>query len=133
MLVGEIAGSIDSDGYIRIAVMKRRYPAHRLAWFYVHGEWPCGLLDHKDTIRHHNWIDNLRIATPSQNLANIKRARNNTSGFKGVTYGKKARKWYAQIRRGKRYRLGPYETPQEAHAAYVTKATELYGEFARAE
>jgi len=34
---------------------------------------------------------------------------------------------------GKRYNIGTYGTAEEAHAAYVAKARELHGEFARAQ
>lgn len=44
--------------------------AHRLAWLYVHGEWPQREIDHKDNVRHHNWIGNLRDVSHSVNMQN---------------------------------------------------------------
>jgi hypothetical protein len=58
--------------------------------------------------------------------------RNNRSGFKGVAFVPQRRKWRARITKGgRRYSLGNYETAEEAHAAYIAKARELFGEFAR--
>lgn len=130
-VVGAIAGAMVGEGYWEIQIEGRCYKAHRLAWLHVHGVWPPARLDHKDTIRHHNWIDNLRLATNSQNCGNGKRRKTNTSGYKGVSFDKKEGKWRATIYLNyKQMFLGYFETPEAAHAAYVAKAKELFGEFA---
>jgi hypothetical protein len=132
---GSVAGTVKpKNGYRLIGIGRRYFLAHRLAWLYVHGEWPPGRLDHKDTNGDHNWIGNLRPATQVQNCGNRTISRHNTSGYKGVSHGVgrySKDKWRARIQmNGKRLFLGNYDTPQEAHAAYVKKARELYGEFA---
>jgi len=44
---------------------------------------------------------------------------NNTSGYKGVTWNKEAKKWRAQVwLNGKSIHLGTYATAEEAYAAY---------------
>ena len=47
---GKEAGSIKAgrnrDGYIEIHVKSRMLKAHRLAWWWVYGEWPTGEIDH---------------------------------------------------------------------------------------
>ena len=44
---------------------------------------------------------------------------NNTSGYKGVTWNKEAKKWRAQVwLNGKSIHLGTYTTAEEAYAAY---------------
>jgi hypothetical protein len=54
--------------------------------------------------------------------------------FKGVHFHKSARRWKAQIKKNGVVRyLGLYSTPQEAHAAYVSAAAALHGQFARAD
>jgi hypothetical protein len=79
-----------------------------------------------------NVRSNLRVSTPSQNQANQRRRRDNTSGFKGVTYVKKIAKWYAQIQKdGVKMNLGFHSTPELAHAAYREASVRLFGEFAR--
>lgn len=75
---------------------------------------------------------NIRPCTPSQNLANSKIHRENTSGFKGVSADVNGR-WRAQIRAGGKVRnLGRFATPEEASAAYLAAAAAVHGEFARA-
>lgn len=69
-----IAGCLHSNGYIIIGLNYHQYAAHRLAWFYVYGEWPS-LLDHKNRKKHDNRLANLRIATKSQNHQNSKPKR----------------------------------------------------------
>jgi len=79
-----------------------------------------------------NRRSNLRVATRSENLRNKGPQRSNTSGFKGVSWAKRARKWESQIRvDGKRRHLGYHPTPEAAHAAYCRAARELHGDFAR--
>lgn len=127
-VAGSIAGCLDSDGYRQIGLDGRRFRAARLAWFYVHGVWPPEDIDHKDLIKDHDWIENLRPASRSLNTANKKIYRNNISGFKGVF--RRQGRWQASIFNKKPYYLGMFDTPEEAHQAYCAKARELFGEFA---
>lgn len=88
--------------------------------------------DHIDGDGLNNRRCNLRLATPSENARNQRRARDNTSGFKGVWWHKGRRKWQAQIMAGGRQKyLGLFNTAEEAHAAYCEAARSLHGEFAR--
>ncbi len=106
--------------------------AHRLAWLYMTGAWPTGQIDHiNGDPRDNRWL-NLRQVNQSQNNANSKLSSRNTTGHKGVTFHKKAKKWMAQISyRGKPMYLGLYDTMEEAAEARRAKATHLFGEFAR--
>jgi hypothetical protein len=125
---GEIAGNINPEGYRSMSLDRRFYKAHRLAWFYVHGVWPPEQLDHINRQRDDNRIANLRLATNQQNNANSVRQRNNTSGFKGVYFHKQ--KWRAMIGiSGKRVHIGFFSTPEIAHAAYLEKSREVFGDF----
>lgn len=129
---GDAAGSPFSNGYIGIRFNLRRYLAHRLAWFYVHGEWPAGQIDHINGDRADNRISNLRVADQSHNNANFRRPKRNKTGFRGVHPSPcKPGRWVARITKyGKSYSLGSYDSPVLAHDAYCAKARELYGEFA---
>ena len=90
------------------------------------------VVDHVNGNTLDNRRANLRLATVGQNNANARRFRSNTTGYKGVTYSKRDRKFIAQISHEGRLRsLGYFNTPEEAFAAYVVKARELRGEFAR--
>lgn len=102
----------------------------RLAWLYVNGSWPAEEIDHINGDPSDNRIANIRAATRSENASNRGRHRNNKSGFKGVT--KKREKWTACVRvRNVRYRLGTFNTAEEAYTAYAAKAKEVQAEFAR--
>lgn len=130
---GSVAGSLKSSGYMFIDVDNVRYRAHRLAWFYMTGEMPSQMVDHRDNVRSNNRWSNLRLANNQQNGANSKAKRFNTSGFKGVYWHKKRELWAAKINVGKRQiYLGCFNFREDAAAAYLRAACEHFGEFARA-
>jgi hypothetical protein len=130
---GSEAGTINIHGRRAIMVDQKLYTAHRLAWLYVHGEWPAGEIDHINCDPADNRICNLRLATSSQNKCNSRRPSHNTSGFKGVYYNRRLGRFAAQIAINKTHRwLGLFDTAEAAHAAYCRAANELHGEFARA-
>lgn len=92
------------------------------------------LVDHRNMNGLDNQRDNLRLATNRQNLANAPTRKNNTSGYKGVVWLKRDRKWRAEIRiDGKQTHLGVFDNIEDAYKAYCDKAIEIYGEFARLE
>lgn len=64
------AGSLDSEGYVRIKVFGQSYGEHRLVWLYHKGEWPPGQLDHINLKPADNRIENLREATNRDNNLN---------------------------------------------------------------
>ncbi len=131
-LPGRIAGSAYSRGARIIRIDGRRYLAHRLAWLYVHGEWPADEIDHRNGNPDDNRIANLRDASCRQNSQNRKLPRNNSSGFKGVSWHKKRRRWVATIMcNGRARALGRFLRKEDAAAAYDTAATELFKDFKR--
>lgn len=119
--------------YLGLGIDYRRYYCHRLAWLYIHGEWPTHEVDHINGNRYDNCLSNLRLATGSENGYNRRISKRNTSGYKGVHFFKPTGKWRAAINIGKRKRkhIGLYDTPEEAALAYRRAAAELFGEFAR--
>ena len=60
-----------STGYKLLKVDYRQYREHRLVWLYVYGTLPK-MLDHIDGNKENNSIENLREATISQNMQNMK-------------------------------------------------------------
>lgn len=113
-----------------VTFKKRRYLAHRLAWFYMTGEWPRGI-DHRDHDDGNNKWDNLRLADQSQNLANARRRKDNTSGHRGVSWSKEKKKWVAVLWfRKKHFHLGYYADFNEATKAYKVAAETHFGEYA---
>ena len=118
--IGCLAGAISNKGYMRIQVDRRIYSAHRLAWLYTYGVWPTGVIDHINQNKDDNRLCNLRDVSLSVNARNCKLQKNNSSGYKGVSYWAHRRKWAAQIRtEGKNKLLGMFDTPAEAANAYV--------------
>jgi hypothetical protein len=130
---GEIAGSVRKDnGYVNIAVHRKKYFAHRLAWLYVYEKWPLKI-DHRDMNKQNNAIGNLREATTSQNDANRGAQKNNKLGLKGVRERiRGVNRYEARIAKdGVQVVVGYFPTAEQAHAAYLIAARQLYGEFAR--
>jgi hypothetical protein len=116
-LRGQIAGKIGTHGYRLIGFGGKLYSAHRLAWLYVHGEWPPGYIDHINHDRLDNRIDNLRCTNQSENTSNRSSPRRDCNGMMGVQYNWK--KWTAKIRvNGKVIYLGRFDTMEEAGRAY---------------
>ena len=76
------AGGDSSNGYWYIRIDGKGYLGHRLAWLYMHGHFPDGMLDHKNHNRSSCRIADLRKATQSQNAANTNLRATSTSGFK---------------------------------------------------
>lgn len=75
---------------------------------------------------------NIRIATHAQNQWNVGITARNSSGFKGVKATRSGLRWRAQISfEGRQIHIGYFQSPEEAHAAYVREAARLHGEFAR--
>lgn len=129
---GAVAGGRNVAGYTVIGIDGKTHYAHRLAWFYMTGDWPSQI-DHKNGDRADNRWRNLRVATHQQNILNAKLAKSNTSGSKGVSWHKAAGKWSAYIiLDGKKRHLGLHETPAEAHAEYMKAAKAAQPDFARA-
>lgn len=89
------------------------------------------LVDHKDRDGLNNQRNNLRKCTDAQNSQNRKKSTANKSGYKGVYWHKKARKYAAKIENnGIRRYLGLFEDAVSAAKAYDRAAVEYHGEYA---
>lgn len=127
--VGTVAGGL-KYGYVSICIDYRHYPAHRLAWLYVHGRWPNGEVDHINRRRADNRIANLREATRKDNSRNGS-LRQNSSGAIGVSWDAQTERWRAHITvDGKMLHLGRFDSIAEAVAARQSAAAEHFGAFA---
>lgn len=90
------------------------------------------MVDHVNGNTLDNRRANLRFCTSSENLQNTKRFKNNTSGFKGVDWNKKDKKWHARISvNSQRKFLGQFSDKIQAAKAYDTAAKKYFGKFAR--
>ena len=111
---GRVLGNTNQHGYVQISVKSRSYTAQRLAWLYVHGKWPDGVVDHINRVRNDNRICNLRDVNQSQNSLNTEYTTSKAK-TRGVTYRPP---WRAVIQvNGKRKNLGDFYTLEEAVAA----------------
>lgn len=93
---GKRAGSYKKGGYVSICINKRFYQAHRLAWLYICGEWPNGVIDHINMDKHDNSLKNLRDITQAENLQNSKSHSGSIYG-KGVYWYKRCKRWRVKI------------------------------------
>lgn len=91
-------------------------------------------VDHINQNTLDNRKSNLRFCNGSQNNMNRPMPKNNTSGFKGVTWDKEKNKWEVrlQIKTPERRNLflGRFKDKHEAAKVYDQAALKHYGEFA---
>lgn len=107
-VVGVPLGSITRDGYRRCSGQL----VHRLVWLYFTGQVPDKDIDHINGVRLDNRIENLRVVSRKENLWNLR----NIKGYIQQASGN----YTARIRNNyKTILLGTYNTPEEAHAAYM--------------
>jgi hypothetical protein len=126
--VGDVAGSLTNYGYIVIRLNNRAYLAHRLAWLYVHGNWPAGEIDHRNGVRTDNRLENLRDVPGAINRQNVRRAKSTSkSGLLGVKWLPRLGKWQARITvDGRGMHLGVFLTKLEAQQAYISAKRDLH-------
>jgi hypothetical protein len=118
----------NSTGYVMTGVMGSTSLLHRLILPPKEGF----ITDHTEGDKLDNRKSKLRYASVSQNGANQKIMRNNTSGFKGVTWCKQTKKWKVTIQKdGKSYFLGRFSSIKLAVDVYDHKALKLHDKFAK--
>jgi len=135
--ISKPAGTINGDGYRQIRIKGKRYKAHRLIYLMSNEQWDItdtsrdNSIDHRDNDPLNNNIDNLRVATHSQNQANSGEYKNNTSGTTGVYWHKQHKKWYVQVTVNKKNHYGGlFVNKEDAIAKATQMRDELHGEFA---
>lgn len=128
---GSLAGCFYKDAYVKIRLDKKLYLAHRLIFMMFHGYLPREI-DHINTNKHDNRIENLRPATKIQNQQNIRISKSNTSGVKGVTWNKHHQKYFVRCSvDGTRIHLGYYKELDDAKKVIEDFRLKHHGEFAR--
>lgn len=130
---GQEVNYSSSNGYLQVRIRRSPYAVHRIIWYLNTGIEPGNLIvDHIDGNKQNNRIENLRLATSSQNRFNQKIRKDNSSGYKGVAWVKDKNKFRAVIHfNGKCKFLGYYKTAIEAHQAYCSAAEKYHKEFKR--
>lgn len=123
----------DVKGYLRFEVRGVTMSVHAAIWM-IHNQMniPDGhVVDHKDLDYTNNHPSNLRLASRGQNCYNVGLYKNNTSGYKGVSFDSTKGVWIAQIRvDGKNRNLGSFSTAESANDFLVDERARLHGRFA---
>lgn len=112
-------------------LQKHKAPrVHVQVWVRANGTVPKGMhIDHINGDIHDNRVENLRLATPAQNIANSKLSTANKTGLKGLSWNADKNSWRGSIKAGKQFsKCGDLLTV----AAWLFRTrVELHGEFAR--
>lgn len=128
---GFLAGAVGGQGYVRIFVDGKSYPAHQLAWLYMTGDFPDGEIDHRDGDRSNNAWGNLRLATREENSRNKGVSVRSKSGIKGVYWVKSTGKWRCSIMVNRVTVFSKvFDTKEEAADAVKAERERLHGNFA---
>ena len=89
---------------------------------------PC--VDHINCNKLDNNISNLHWVSHTENNRNRSISCNNSSGYKGVSFHKNAKKWCAQITIDRiQIHLGYYDTIEDATQARINKVNQVFGQF----
>ena len=134
--IGQEAGCVSASKcttYRTITSKGIKYKTHRIAYYMYHGIDPKNNdIDHEDGNGLNNKINNLRLATRSDNCKNRSMNENNTSGVTGVTWVKQAQKWRARIMIDyKSIVLGSYINKEDAIQTRIEAEKKYFGEFRR--
>jgi len=128
--VGDEAGTVSHYGYRIIGYNGQDLRRARIVWEMHNGPIPVGYeVDHINGDRLDDRLENLRLATSSQNTCNQGLRKDNTSGFKGIRWEEPRGRWrvYCAVN-GKR--VNRYtRTLDEAVAMLKQLRPELHGEF----
>lgn len=124
-------GTNNGVGYKVVKVDGVKHYVHRVVFLWHHGYLP-EYIDHIDTNKSNNSIENLRKTTNSQNGANRGIQSNNKTGFKGVFFDKDTKKYRARITVNYKMKyLGVFNDAHSASIAYNSAAEQYFGNFAR--
>lgn len=128
MIQGSVAGSVNSAGYKTITINSKTFRVQRIIWIMMFGYIPNDFfIDHVNGNKIDNRLENLRLATNSQNQQNRPAPKNNSSGYRGVTWHKQMNKWMARIsHHGKRKNIGFFDSAEDAYKAYKNEAKKIF-------
>ena len=113
-----MTGSDDGEGYLRITLKGTTYKTHRLAFLYMTGEMPIGMVDHINGDKADNRWENLIDCNHYVNQANRKNNRENV----GVTFSAGKHIAYMSIL-GKKINLSYAVSEHGEDAAYFMALT----------
>jgi hypothetical protein len=120
-----------TNGYYSTRIWGKHVCTHVLIWIYHFDQIPDGhQVDHIDRNPLNNMIENLRLATPTQNRLNRTATRTNKLGVKGVCWHRQNKKYVARIGiNGSKIFLGYFDDLNEAALAYENASAKYHGAF----
>lgn len=106
----------NKKGYIYPTIHGKHIFLHRLiAKAFIPNEDNLPEVDHIDGCRSNNHVLNLRWVNSQQNMMNKKKYNNNKSGFRGICWHKRDKKWQVQITiNGKQIHGGCFDNIEDA-------------------
>ena len=116
--------------YVTTKISGQHWCIHKLIFLWHHGYVP-DQLDHinRDTLD--NRIENLRPATVAQNASNRKLFANSTSKAKGVSWNKRAEKWFVYVDiNKKRKNIGYFDDLELAELVAIEAREKYHGAYA---
>jgi len=129
-----IKQSICTKGYCQVGVYQNRqriaFQLHRLVYQCNNPNEDISLfqIDHIDNNKLNNNIENLRVATQSENMCNTQTQQNNTSGYKNIR--QRGNLFQVQIAKDKKKYIKSFNSLEEAIIYRDMKLIELHGNFA---
>ncbi len=123
---GTVLGWVADNGYIEGSVDFVTYKMHRLVWLWHKGSFPNLHIDHIDGNPSNNRIENLREVTYAQNMQNQRKPRiTNKLGYQGV-YQVNNKFRATLTTNGKNKHIGYFDTPEQAHNAYIIEKRKIH-------
>lgn len=123
---GQRAGTLTCHGYLTVKIFGKIRRVHRIIWLIENGSWPEYIIDHVNGDRSDNRIENLRSTDSLGNMRNRKTNKNTSSGFRGVYFNKREKKWRSHIKNcGNNIHIGYFDSFEEAVNARIISEKEL--------
>jgi len=114
--VGDEAGRITSNGYLKVTIKKKNYAVHRIIYKMFHKVEPPDYLDHINEVKTDNRIENLREIDNGHNNRRSKKG----SGVSTLIYYGGNKRYRAEPNfNGKHHYLGYFDTFEEARKKVI--------------
>lgn len=125
--VPKLISAKTANGYLQLMLDGRMYYAHRVIWLMQTGAFPVGVIDHLNGVRDDNRWSNLRDVAQITNAQNLYDAHaRNRCGMLGVETHHTGRFAARIMRDGAKQWLGLFDTPEQAHAAYLAAKRQVH-------